>query len=41
MFVFFPQLNASNDYFENSVAMNKMIVQQSFQVLRQPVNKDL
>jgi len=39
--LFFPQLNASNDYFENSVAMNKMIVQKSFEVLREPVNKDL
>ena len=39
--LFFPQLNASNDYFENSVAMNKMIVQKSFEVLRELLNKDL
>jgi len=37
----YSTLNASNDYFENSVAMNKMIVQKSFEVLREPVNKDL
>jgi len=37
----YSTLKASNNYFENSVAMNRMIVQKSFEVLRQSVNKDL
>jgi len=37
----YSMLNASNYYFENSVAMNGMIVQKSFEVLRHSVNKDL
>ncbi|XP_020613218.1 endothelin-converting enzyme homolog isoform X1 [Orbicella faveolata] len=37
----YSTLNASSDYFENNVAMNRMIVQKSFDVLREPVNKDL
>ncbi|KAJ7373661.1 hypothetical protein OS493_011270 [Desmophyllum pertusum] len=28
-------------YFENSIAMNRMVVQKSFGMLRQPVNKDM
>jgi len=38
---FFSQLVARNDYFENEVAMNKMIRQKNFGMLDQPVNKDL
>ena len=41
---FFPQyhqLTVSDDYFENKIAMNKMLVQKNFGMLRHPVNKDM
>ena len=30
-----------DNYFENTVAMNKMLVQKNFGMLRHPVNNDL
>ena len=38
---FFSQLVAGNDYFENKLAMDKMVIQKNFGMLGQPVNKDL
>ena len=35
------QLAVSEEYFQNTVAMNKMLIQRHLGVLRQPVNKDL
>ncbi|XP_022793829.1 membrane metallo-endopeptidase-like 1 [Stylophora pistillata] len=34
-------LSAGEDYFENTVSMNKFIVQNNFAVLREPVDKDM
>ena len=45
--IFFPfvlqnhQLTVDDNYFENTVAMNKMLVQKNFGMLRHPVNHDL
>ena len=35
------QLTVDDNYFENTVAMNKMLVQKNFGMLRHPVNNDL
>ena len=37
----YHQLTVSDDYFENQIAMNKMLVQKNFGMLRHPVNKDM
>ncbi|CAH3162047.1 unnamed protein product [Porites lobata] len=37
----YSKLTVSDDYFENKIAMNKMLVQKNFGMLRHPVSKDL
>lgn len=37
----YHQLTVSDDYFENQIAMNKMLVQKNFGMLRHPFNKDM
>jgi len=34
------QLTVGDDFFENTLAMNKMLIQKQFGTLRQQVNKD-
>ncbi|XP_078346187.1 endothelin-converting enzyme 1-like isoform X2 [Oculina patagonica] len=37
----YSTLSASSNFFENSVTMNRMVVQENFEMYGQPVNKDL